>query len=159
MIYFEYEIWTRRGWKTADDLTNYDEILVFNSDTRMSKFIEVKNIKKVLDNKNYEVSNNNYIFLLNEKNNFLDKDFKKFKMKDLSERRNILVDAKTIFIPTNIEENNEKKRFVTFDLKENEFVLIRNVFKLYVNWKTENITNIMEEKNKAKRGRPKILKY
>ncbi|HOJ86914.1 MAG TPA: hypothetical protein PLN68_08320 [Elusimicrobiales bacterium] len=159
MIYFEYEIWTRRGWKTADDLTNYDEILVFNSDTRMSKFIEVKNIKKVLDNKNYEVSNNNYIFLLNEKNNFLDKDFKKFKMKDLSERRNILVDAKTIFIPTNIEENNEIKRFVTFDLKENEFVLIRNVFKLYVNWKTENITNIMEEKNKAKRGRPKILKY
>lgn len=154
MINCEYEIWTDLGWERVEYLTQSNRIMVFNLNNRMSKFCEIKNLKTVFDKNNFRISNNNYDFMLNEKINLLDENYKKYSIKELLNNldKKIFIDSKTFFIADMIDKLEENKKFITFDLKPNEFVLIRNVLTIYINWDCNNIT----ENEEKKRGRPKV---
>ncbi len=136
MINQDIEIWTFNGWETPGNIIVGDKVMIFNLKTRKASFKEIKKIDTVIYNNNIAFGNNNYSFVVNKSNTFLNDEYKIFTAKDLLKKQiKILMDARTFFIPTFTKETKEYVKFYTFDLQENEFVYVKSGISFYLGWK------------------------
>ena len=154
MIYQGYEIWTENGWERVSNIELF-KVMVFNSKTRYSSFRVAEKITNVICKNNYSISNINCDLIFNIKNTFLNNNYKIISMKDLFDNnsRKLLVNSKTLFIPDRIEKIENDFKFITFDLEDYEFVLIRNVYPIYVGWLCKNVGNKKKTTKVLTRGK------
>ncbi len=152
MIYYEYSVWTKNGFEPVMDLIEGSEVLVYNIITRMNKFKQIKNLKKIIYKNNFQLENtiNSYIFA--DKSFLLDKSHSKISLNELTTDKKIFCNATTLWILDEILKIPYEKFFYTFDLDENDFVLVKNSYMtpIYLSWEKEGKILTRGCKNKLK---------